>query len=55
MTTVLGSRRDVAAFAGRAGFNALNMDALAESEWARTNAEWLNAAIQRGDNIWLMD
>ena len=32
----------------------LNMDAVAESEWAGTNAEWLNAAIQRGDNIWLV-
>jgi hypothetical protein len=54
MTTVLGSGRDVAAFAGKPGFNVLNMDAVAQSEWARTNAEWLNAAIQRGDNIWLV-
>jgi hypothetical protein len=53
-TTVLGSGRDVAAFAGQPGFNVLNMDGIAESEWARTNAEWLNAAIQRGDNIWLV-
>jgi len=30
------------------------MGAVAESKWARTNAEWLNAAIRRGNSIWLV-
>jgi hypothetical protein len=54
MTTVLGSGRDVAAYAGKPGFNVLDMSSVPEQEWARTNAEWLNSAMQRGDNIWLV-
>jgi hypothetical protein len=54
LTTVLGSGRDVAQYAGREGFNVLDMSSVPEEEWARTNAEWLNAALQRGDNIWLV-
>ena len=54
MTTVLGSSRDVSAYAGKANFNVLDMSAVPETEWARTNAEWLNTALRRGDNIWLV-
>jgi len=54
LTTVLGSGRDVAPYANRPGFNVLNMDNLPASEWPRQNALWLNEAIQRGDNIWLV-
>jgi hypothetical protein len=54
MTTVLGSGRDVARYAGRPGFNVLDMSKIPEAEWARTNAEWLNASLRRGDNIWLV-
>lgn len=54
LTTVLGSGRDVAKFAGKEGFNVLDMAKVPEAEWARTNAEWLNTALRRGDNIWLV-
>ncbi len=54
LTTVLGSGRDVAPYANRPGFNVLNMDSLPASEWPRQNALWLNQAITRGDNIWLL-
>jgi RHS repeat-associated protein len=52
--TVLGSGADVGKYVGRAKFNVLNMDDIKETEWARTNAEWLNKAIHRGDDIWLI-
>jgi hypothetical protein len=51
--TVIGSGADVRAYQGR-GFNVLNMDDLPPSEWPRQNALWLNDAIQRGDDIWLV-
>lgn len=54
MVTVLGSGRDVAQYANRPGFNVLNMDNLPMSEWPRQNALWLNQAITRGDEIWLV-
>lgn len=54
MTTVLGSGRDVAPYANRPGFNVLNMDNLPASEWSRQNALWLNQAVTRGDQIWLV-
>jgi hypothetical protein len=51
--TVIGSGADARAYQGR-GFNVLNMDDLPPSEWPRQNALWLNDAIQRGDDIWLV-
>jgi RHS repeat-associated protein len=54
MITVLGSGRDVAAYANRPGFNVLNMDSLPPAEWPRQNALWLNEAIVRGDDVWLV-
>jgi len=54
MVTVLGSGRDVSAYAGKPGFNVLDMSKVPEAEWARTNAEWLNAAMRRGDDLWLV-
>jgi len=54
MTTVLGSRSDVAQYAGRPGFNVLDMSGVPEAEWPRVNAELLNAAMQHGDIIWLV-
>jgi hypothetical protein len=54
LTTVLGSGRDVAPYAKRPGFNVLNMDNLPATEWPRQNALWLNQAIRRGDDIWLV-
>jgi len=54
MVTVLGSGKDVAQYANQPGFNVLNMDNLPTSEWPRQNALWLNQAITRGDEIWLV-
>jgi RHS repeat-associated protein len=54
MVTVVGSGSDVARYAGRPGFNVLDMSEIPEAEWPRANAEWLNAAMQRGDTIWLV-
>jgi len=54
MVTVLGSGRDVSAYAGKSGFNVLDMSKVPEAEWARKNAEWLNSALRRGDDIWLV-
>ena len=54
MVTVLGSGRDVSAYAGKAGFNVLDMSTVPEAQWARTNAEWLNTALRRGDDVWLL-
>ena len=54
MVTALGSSRDVAQYAGKVGFNVLDMSTVSEAEWARTNAEWLNTALRRGDEIWLV-
>lgn len=46
--------KDVAPYAGREGFNVLDMSAVPKEEWSRVNAEWLNQAIVRGDDIWLV-
>jgi hypothetical protein len=54
LITVLGSRTAVAEYAGREGFNVFNFAGVAEADWARTNAQLLNAALQRGDQIWLV-
>jgi hypothetical protein len=51
--TVLGSMQDVAPYAGKEGFNVLDMSAVPKEEWGRVNAEWLNQAVVRGDDIWL--
>ena len=52
--TVLGSKSHTRIFQGRPGFNVLEMDALPQREWSRQNALWLNDAIRRGDDIWLV-
>jgi len=31
-----------------------DLSGIPEAEWSRANAEWLNAAMQRGDTIWLV-
>ena len=35
------------------GYNVLDMDNIPKTEWTRYNAEWLNTALRRGDQIWL--
>jgi hypothetical protein len=46
---------DVAPFANNpARFNVLDMSAVPKAEWSRYNAEWLNRALVRGDDIWLV-
>jgi hypothetical protein len=55
--TVLGSRRaiDAGAYVSRRGFNVFRPAAnMTKQEIDRANAEWLNAAIVRGDEIWLV-
>jgi RHS repeat-associated protein len=54
MVTVLGSGRNVRQYAGRPGFNVLNMDNLPQAEWPRQNALWLNEAVRRNDDFWLV-
>ena len=59
MVTVLGSLRDTSGFIGRPGFNVLNFSDAAYTRmgaaaFGRFNAEWFNAAMQRGDAIWLL-
>jgi len=54
MVTVLGSGHHVCDYAGKPGFNLLDMSKILEAEWARTNAEWLNAAMRRSDDLWLV-
>jgi RHS repeat-associated protein len=54
--TVIGSLQDTAAYAGRPGYNVLNVpeeayNAMSAQEFDRLNAEWLNQAFQRGDTI----
>jgi hypothetical protein len=56
MTTVLGSLDDVAKFKGKPGYNVLDVpDAIYKkmtpAEFDRLNADWLNAALRRGDRI----
>src|SRR5262249_41972238 len=54
---VLGSRRaiDAGAYVTRPRFNVFRPAAkLTKQEIDRANAEWLNAAIVRGDEIWLV-
>jgi hypothetical protein len=53
MTTVLGSKADVAPFVGKPGFNTFTGEGIPAAELDRANAQWLNQAIQRGDNILL--
>jgi hypothetical protein len=55
-TTVLGALEDTAKFKGKPGYNVLDIpDAVYQkmtpAEFDRLNAEWLNAALQRGDSI----
>jgi len=52
--TILGSMQDVAPYANRHGFNVLDLSNVPKEEWARENAGWLNDAIVRGDDIWLV-
>ncbi|HWA08329.1 MAG TPA: RHS repeat-associated core domain-containing protein [Opitutaceae bacterium] len=52
--TVLGSMRDIAPYSNRSGFNVLDVSNVPKVEWSRVNAEWLNQAIVRGDDIWLV-
>jgi RHS repeat-associated protein len=54
MITVIGSRADVAPFVGQPGFNTFPGAGIAPEELDRENALWLNAAIQRGDTIYLV-
>ena len=54
MTTVLGSGRDVAPFVGKPGFNTFTGAGIPAAELDTQNALWLNNAIQRGDQIWLV-
>ena len=32
----------------------LDMSSVPKAEWSRYNAEWLNQAIVRGDDVWLV-
>ena len=52
--TVVGSGRDVAPYVGRPGFNTFTGAGIARAELDTQNALWLNSAIQRGDQIWLV-
>jgi len=55
--TVLGSRRaiEAGAFVTRPRFNVFRPAAnMTKQEIDRANAEWLNAALLRGDEIWLV-
>jgi RHS repeat-associated protein len=54
MVTVLGSGRDVAPYVGRPGFNTFTGKGIAQAELDTQNALWLNNAIQRGDEMWLV-
>jgi len=55
LVTVLGSGKDVSIFKGKKGYNALSMDAsLPLSTRKEINRQWLNEAIDRGDEIHLM-
>ena len=54
MTTVLGSGRDVASYVGKPGFNTFTGAGIAPAELDTQNALWLNNAIQRGDQLWLV-
>ena len=52
--TVLGSGRDVAQYAGKPGFNVLNMNRNLPIEVRKAiNVRWLDAAIDRGDDFLL--
>jgi RHS repeat-associated protein len=56
LTTVLGSGADVAALSARDGFSTLviaNWKFLPSETVDAINTTWLNAAVQRGDAIWL--
>jgi hypothetical protein len=53
--TVLGSGQDVAPFKGLPGYNVLEMDySLPLETRVSINQQWLNAAIDRGDEIQLV-
>jgi RHS repeat-associated protein len=54
MTTVLGSGRDVAPYVGQPGFNTFTGAGIPAAELDTQNALWLNNAVQRGDQIWLV-
>lgn len=54
MITVLGSGRDVAPYVGQSGFNTFTGAGIPTAELDTQNALWLNNAIQRGDQIWLV-
>jgi len=54
MITVLGSGRDVAPYVRRPGFNTFTGAGIPKAELDTQNALWLNNAIQRGDQIWLV-
>jgi RHS repeat-associated protein len=54
MVTVLGSISDVEPYIGRQGFNVFDVSALPKTEWARANGQWLNSAMRRGDELWLL-
>lgn len=54
LTTVIGSIRDVEPYLDKPGFNVFKVAGLSKAEWARANAEWLNAALRRGDEIWAL-
>jgi RHS repeat-associated protein len=56
MITVIGSLEDTGKYVGQKGYNVLNVPddiykAMSTQEFDRLNADWLNAAIQRGDTI----
>ena len=47
-------RTAVAEYVGREGFNVFDFTGVAEEEWGRRNAQLLNSAMRRGDEIRLV-
>jgi hypothetical protein len=59
LITVIGSLRDTEPFIGREGFNVLNVpkdvyESMTPEEFDALNTRWLQSAINRGDEIWLV-
>jgi hypothetical protein len=52
--TIIGSSRDTAEYFGRPGFNVLNLDGIPEAQWRAINTRWIDDAVERGDEIWLV-